>query len=92
MDIKKLNTIRKKIDNLDQKLLSLIKKRTILVKEVIKIKKFKKQIVDKQRIKKVLDIIKKKSIKKGIDPKITKTIWSSMIKSYIAYERRNFKK
>jgi len=92
MDIKKLNTIRKKIDNLDQKLLSLIKKRTILVKEVIKIKKFKKQIVDKKRIKKVLDIIKKKSIKKRIDPKITKTIWSSMIKSYIAYERRNFKK
>ena len=35
---------------------------------------------------------KKNSIKKRIDPKITQKIWSSMISSYIDYERRNFKK
>tara|TARA_B110000438_G_C15311673_1_gene435634 strand:- start:154 stop:432 length:279 start_codon:yes stop_codon:yes gene_type:complete len=92
MNNKKLNSVRKKIDKLDYNLLNLIKKRTILVKEVIKIKKFKKEIVDKKRIKSVLSNIKKNSIVKGIDPKITKTIWSSMIKSYIDFERRNFKK
>ena len=92
MNKKKLYAVRKKIDKLDNKLLSIIKKRTNLVKEVIKIKDSKKQIVDGKRIKKVLKIIKKKSIKKKIDPNITHKIWSSMIKAYIDYEKKNFKK
>ena len=44
-----------------------------------------------QRIKIILNRIKKKSIKNKIDPKITNHIWKNMIKSYIDYERRNFK-
>ena len=47
---KKLNIIRVKLDKLDNKLLSLIKNRTGLVKEVLKLKEFKKEIVDKKRI------------------------------------------
>jgi hypothetical protein len=43
---KKLNIIRVKLDKLDNKLLSLIKNRTGLVKEVLKLKEFKKEIVD----------------------------------------------
>ena len=92
MNNRKLNKVRIKLDNLDYKLLDLIKKRTELVKQVIKLKKFKKQIVDHKRIKKVLKNIKEKSIKKKIDPKITRVIWKSMIKSYIDFEKRNFKK
>jgi len=92
MSKQKLNNIRKKIDKLDQKLLNLIKQRTDLVEEVIKTKKFKKQIVDKKRIKKVLNNIKKLSKKKKIDIRITQKIWKSMINSYIEYERINFKK
>ena len=47
---KKLNIIRVKLDKLDNKLLSLIKYRTGLVKEVLKLKEFKKEIVDQKRI------------------------------------------
>jgi len=71
MNDKKLNNIRKKIDILDTKLLNLIKKRTNLVNKVIKTKIFKKQIVDKNRIKKVLLNIKKLSKKKKINFLIT---------------------
>ena len=92
MNKKKLNNVRNKLDKLDYKLLDIIKKRTSLVKQVIKLKKHKKQIIDRNRIKKVLRNIKKISIKKKIDPRITQKIWSSMIKSYIDYERRNFNK
>jgi chorismate mutase len=88
----KLRIVRKKIDVLDLKILSLIKKRTVLVNQVIKIKKYKKQIVDQARIKEVLKKIKNNSIKKKIDPQITNNIWRSMIKSYIDYEKKNFKK
>ena len=90
MNNKNLNKVRKQIDLLDVRLLNHIKIRTQLVKKVIKIKRFKKQIVDKKRIKNVLRNIKKRSIKKNIDPKITYRIWSSMIKGYIEYERRIF--
>ena len=89
---KKLRILRKKLDLLDNSLIKLIKKRTNLVNEVLKLKKFKKQIVDNKRIKIILNQIKKKSIKNNIDPKITNRIWINMIRAYIDYERRNFKK
>ena len=89
---KKLDLIRVKLDKLDNKLLSLIKYRTKLVEEVLKLKEFKKEIVDKKRINFILRKIKAKSVKQGIDPKITNRIWKNMIWSYIDYERRNFKK
>jgi len=89
---KKLEILRSKLDNLDNKLLSLIKYRTNLVKEVLKLKEFKKEIVDKKRINFILRKIKLKSKKLKIDPKITNRIWKNMILSYIDYEKRNFKK
>ena len=92
MAYKNLLKIRKKLDKLDNSFLNLIKKRTILVNEVIKTKKFKKDIVDKKRIKVILKNIKIKSKKRRIDPLITQKIWKSMISAYIDYEFRNFKK
>ena len=89
---KKLEIIRSKLDKLDNRLLSLIKYRTSLVKEVLKLKEFKKEIIDKKRIKFILKKIQIKSKKLNIDPKITNRIWKNMIWSYIDYERRNFKK
>ena len=89
---KKLNQIRKKLDKLDNKLINLIKIRKSLVDEVIKQKQFKKEIIDKKRIKIILKRIKKKSINKGIDPTITNRIWKNMIWSFINYEMKVFKK
>ena len=89
---KKLNLIRQKLDKLDNSLIDIIKKRTLLVKNVLKLKENKNQIVDKKIINKILKNIREKSIKKKIDPKITKRIWLNMIYAYIDFERRNFKK
>ena len=89
---KKLNILRKKLDLLDNKLIKLIKIRTNIVKEVLKLKTYKYEIIDKKRISAILKNIKKKSIKNKIDPKITNRIWKNMIMSYIDFEKRNFKK
>ena len=89
---KNILKIRKKLDKLDNHLLNLIKERENLVNQVLKNKKYKKDIVDKKRIEVIIKNIRKKSIKKKIDPKITRTIWISMIKAFIEYEYRNFKK
>ena len=88
----KLNKLRKKLDKLDSGLLDVIKKRSYLVNEVLKLKKYKSEIIDKKRINFILKKIQKKSMEKKIDPKITNRIWKSMIWSFIDYEKRNFKK
>ena len=89
---KKILKIRKKLDKLDNSLLEIIKKRTRLIDIVIKNKEFKKDIVDKKRISTILKNISKKSKLKKIDTKITRKIWISMIKAFIDYEFRTFKK
>ena len=88
---KNILKIRRELDKLDNHLLRIIKKRSNLVDIVVKNKRFKKDIVDKQRILVILRNIKRKSINKNIDPKITEKIWKSMIKAFIDYEYRNFK-
>ena len=50
----KLEKIRSKLDKLDNKLLSLIKIRTNLVKKVLELKEYKKEIVDKKTINLIL--------------------------------------
>ena len=89
---KKLSKIRSELDRLDNSLIKLIKIRTNLVKNVLKLKENKNQIVDQKRIKTILINIRKKSLKNKIDPKITNRIWKNMIWTYIDFERRNFKK
>ena len=89
---KKLDLIRIKLDKLDNELLKLIKKRSNLVNEVLKVKIHKKEIIDQKRINFILKEIKNKSIQLNVDPKITNRIWKNMIWSFIDYEKRNFKK
>ena len=92
MNKDKLKISRNKVDNLDQKIFNLIKKRTQIVKYMLSLKKSKKEIVDHTRIKGILKRIKSKSIKNDIDHRITTKIWKSMIWSYVDFQRRNFKK
>tara|TARA_B100000029_G_C16893162_1_gene711147 strand:+ start:187 stop:468 length:282 start_codon:yes stop_codon:yes gene_type:complete len=87
-----IKKIRIKLDSLDNKLLNLIKKRSKLVDKILKNKTHKNQIVDRKRIKIIIRRIRRKSLKKKIDPKLTENIWRGMIKSFINYEYKNFKK
>ena len=87
---KKLNKLRNQLDKLDDSFINLLKKRTQIVKKVLKLKDYKNQIVDRKRIKFILRQIRSKSIKNNIDPKITNRIWKNMIWSYIDYEKKKF--
>ena len=92
MDKKKLKKARNKIDLLDKGIFNLLKKRTKVVKYMLSLKQFKNQIVDHKRINTILKNIRKRSIQHAIDPRITTSIWKSIIWSYINYQKRNFKK
>ena len=92
MTNKNILLIRKQLDRLDNSFLNLVKKRTKLVDKVLSNKRYKKDIIDNKRIEIIIKNIKRKSKQKNIDPKITEQIWKAMIKAYIQYEYRNFKK
>ena len=92
MTNKNILLIRKQLDKLDNSFLDLVKKRTKLVDKVLSNKRYKKDIIDSKRIKIIIKNIKRKSKQKNIDPKVTEQIWKAMIKAYIKYEYRNFKK
>ena len=88
----KLNLLRKKLDKIDNQLLKVVKQRTEIVKKVLTLKSSKKEIIDKKRISIVLKKIRTESLKKKIDPVITRRIWKNMIWAYIDFEKKNFKK
>ena len=89
---KEVKKIRRKLDKLDDKMLLIIKKRNNLVDRILSNKTKKNQIIDKKRIKVILKTIKKKSLRRKIDPNITHSIWVSMIRAFVKYEYKNFGK
>ena len=92
MNKNKLRLARNKVDQLDQKIFNLIKKRTQIVKYMLSLKKLRKEIIDHKRNNEILKKIKKKSIKNSLDPQITRRIWQAIIWSYVDFQKRNFKK
>ena len=66
MDKRKLKIARAKIDQLDNSIFNLIKKRTKIVKYMLSLKQFKRQIVDQKRINRILQNIRKKSVRDRI--------------------------
>tara|TARA_Y100000816_G_C25675999_1_gene358190 strand:- start:145 stop:438 length:294 start_codon:yes stop_codon:yes gene_type:complete len=84
--------IRKKIDDIDSKLLPLMVKRSFLVKKALSLKKRKSEVVDLKRINQIKRKIQIKSKKLGGDPKLISNIWLSIIRTFIDYEKQKFKK
>ena len=84
--------IRRKLDKVDIKLLQVIKERSVLVDKIVGLKKNKNEVIDQKRINFILKKIKKYSIENKIDGKITTNIGKVMIKGFINYEFRKFKK
>jgi len=88
---KNLNEVRKSIDNVDIRLVKLIAEREFYVKEALKFKISKKQIIDKKRINIVLKRIKNLSKKYKVSSLIVERIWKLMIKNFIILENKLFK-
>ena len=88
---KNLNDVRKSIDKVDNQLVKLIGEREFFVKEALKFKKNKKQIIDKKRINIVLKRIKNLSKKYKANSLIIERILKLMIKNFIILENKLFK-
>jgi chorismate mutase len=87
-----ISNIRSKIDHVDEKILPLIIKRFKLVEQALSLKTKRSEIIDRKRINQILNKIEKKSKKVKTNPKLIKSIWMSMIQSFIRYEKKEFNK
>ena len=90
-NIKKIEEIRINIDKIDFEILSLIEKRKKLVDKVVKLKT-KDEIVDQERIDRILSKLDLEAKKKMLPPKMIRNIWEKMISGFIEYEKRHFEK
>ena len=78
---KKIQQIRKKIDKNDTEILKLIKKRSMLVKNIGKIKKKNGfNVVDKKREKEIFSRVKREGKNLGLNEKLINSLFRSIIK------------
>ena len=90
-NIKAIEDIRINIDKIDLEILNLIEKRKKLVDRVVKLKT-KDEIVDQERIDKILRKLDEEAKKKMLPSKMIKGIWEKMINGFIEYEKRYFER
>ena len=88
----KMKSVRKSIDEVDAKILPLMVKRSLLVNKALQLKTKKSEIVDVKRINQIKRKIAIQSKKLGANPKLISNIWISIIRNFIDFEKKNFKK
>ena len=87
-----MKEVRKRIDKVDSQILPLMVKRSQLVNKALSLKTRKSEIVDSKRIKQIKKKVESQSKKLGANPKLISDIWVSIIKNFIDFEKKNFKK
>ena len=87
-----MREIRAKIDKVDSKLLPLMVRRSKLVNKALQLKTKKSEIVDVKRINQIKKKIASQAKRIGGNPKLISDIWVSIIKNFIDFEKKNFKK
>ena len=87
-----MREVRKRIDKVDSQILPLMVKRSLLVNKALSLKTRKSEIVDSKRINQIKKKVESQSKKLGANPKLIGDIWISIIKSFINFEKKNFKK
>ena len=90
--IKRMKDVRSSIDQVDDKILPLMVRRSKLVNKALELKSYKNEIIDKKRINQILKKIGSKSKKMKANPKLIKSIWKGMIQNFIEHEKKEFKK
>mgnify|MGYP001500744537 FL=1 len=86
-----INDIRIEIDKIDLKILNLLSDRKDLVTQVIKFKN-RNQIVDQKRIDEIFVRLDKEAKKRGVSQILVRSLWKTMIDSFISYEEEIFDK
>ncbi len=81
----KIKELRLKIDEVDERILELFKKRMEVAGEIGVIKKENRiSVQDRKRERELMDNLEQKAQKRGLDQSLVKNIWKYLIK--LSYE------
>ena len=89
-NIEELKKVRKKIDNIDNKIIELIGDRFKEIHKVTKLKENREEIIDHERITHILKSVQSKA-KNKIDAEIIVRIWQILIQEAIKLESAKIK-
>ena len=87
----KLKTKKKKIDQIDDKILKLVAQRFNEIHKVANLKDDPNQVVDHERIKKILQNIQTKAKKEKLDTEFAVRLWQLFIQEAIRLEYSKIK-
>lgn len=91
MMVKNLNEVRQKIDEIDQRIITLIAERGEYVKAAAQFKKTAAQVAAPDRVAQVIEKVKQIATEKGADPELVGQVYQTMIAEFIALEHRMVK-
>jgi len=81
-----INDIRKGIDNIDKKIIDLLAKRFLYVKEVVKFKFNKDDVIAQKRYDEVITVRREWAIANQLDPDLIENIYRSLLNYFIEEE------
>ena len=87
----KLKAIREKIDSIDDQIIKLVAKRFNEIHKVAELKDDPGQVVDHERIKKILKNIQTKAKKEKLDTEFAVRLWQLFIQEAIRMEYSKLK-
>ena len=87
-----MKEVRKRIDKVDSQILPLMVKRSRLVSKALSLKTRKSEIVDSKRISQIKKKVERQAKKLDANTKLIGEIWVSIIRNFINFEKKNFKK
>ena len=81
-----MKDVRKHIDTIDRELIALLAERQGYVRQAGRIKNRKDLVRDEARIQDVLNKVCRQAEQSGLNAKIARTIWMTMINAFIDFE------
>jgi isochorismate pyruvate lyase len=87
-DCSTIDEIRNEIDSIDNQIVSLLGKRFLYVKAIVKFKKSEEDVIARERYSKVFEVRRRWAVEKGIDPDIVENIYKILIHYFIEEQRK----
>jgi len=87
-DCSTIDEIRDEIDSIDNQIITLLGKRFLYVKEIVKFKKSVEDVIARERYNKVFEVRRKWAVEKGIDPDVVENIYKILIHYFIEEQKK----
>lgn len=92
-DCRDMDELRKEIDRIDDRLVTLLAERAAYIKRAVEMKRvLKLPAFIPERVEAIITNVKTKSLKQNLDPDLAETVWRTMIDWFVKFEKEKLSK